>query len=125
MEYIDAEAQIDGCDSGGSETGGWEDFIDSDLEGFIVNEPSVPFGPRPAEYSSEGEGCSTDARVPYDGERRETQDETPGLGGIPPRMTFAREPTPDPFLSNVVWFWKGTMRGWEYVRYDEPDFIDQ
>lgn len=62
MDYIDAEAQIADCDSS-EDSQEWGKF-DCDLETFLVDTPIVPFGPRPAEYSSEGEGCSTDAPTP-------------------------------------------------------------
>lgn len=124
MEYIDAIAQINDCDNSDSDLGLWEDFADSELEDFIVNEPLVPFGPRPAEYSSEGEGSSTGHDVLRES-RTTPQYDTPVLGAPPP-MLSTREPTPDPFLPSIVWFWKGSMRGWEPVQYDDStDFIDE
>ncbi len=124
MEYIDAEAQINGCDSSESEFGGWEDFIDCGLEDFIVNEPLVPFGPMPAEYSSEGEGCSTHADVPT-GEHGTRQDQTRGHLAAPPI-----EPAGRPYhiiADGYVCFCKQVYpKGdWPCDTYDEPDFIDE
>lgn len=58
MDFIDAEAKINECDSS-PDNEEWENF-DSDIEDFIVNEEVICFGPKPCDDRPEGEGCSTD-----------------------------------------------------------------
>ncbi len=90
MDYIDAEAQINHCNS--SEEEEWWDGFDGDLEDFIVDSPIVPFGPRPAEYSSEGEGCDNHADFPPGHDiPREPRPVTPPAPPAPPITPAATE----------------------------------